>query len=75
MWTIYVLYNTIGGDFNTYIARSKSFNTNNFEEFLEKENLVNCMNHVLSDIDFMKVRLMVSDLFLITLLCPKMFFL
>ena len=50
----------LGGDFNTDIARSKSFNTNNFEEFLEKENekkekekeKVNFMNHVLSDIDF-----------------------
>ena len=42
----------LGGDFNTDIARSKSFNTNNFKEFLEKENLVNCINHVLSDIDF-----------------------
>ena len=42
----------LGGDFNTDIARSKSFNTKNFEELIEKENLVDCMNHVLSDIDF-----------------------
>ena len=42
----------LGGDFNTDIALSKSFNTNNIVEFLEKENLINCMNHVLFDIDF-----------------------